>query len=236
GSRAASNAAPRSPSRSGTAPTSSRAWATCSAACRAGATSSSSRFSRTRTSTACSRRSRPSGTRWSRRGPRTRGRWGPRSWCYARRRSSLPQRWSAVRRRPSHAGGSWPDRTAQSWSRARSTCLPTSPPVARRRTMPRIAVSHLSSLVYAGGLHNFFNSGTWMVIRNLALLLVVIFWAATAYWVYKDARRRIEDPWLVVMSTLLGVVAPFLGPLVDTPSTLELPPLPTPRRERRRAE
>ena len=182
--------------------------------------------------------------------------------------------------------------------------------------MPRIVASYLSSLVYAGGLHNFFNSGTWMVIRNLALLLVVIFWAATAYWVYKDARRRIEDPWLVVMSTLLGVVAPFLGPLVymlfrppeyledvrereleikameerlarrdlhcpvcraevdasflvcpvcttrlkqacasckaplealwqicpycaapiDTPSTLELPPLPTPRRERRRAE
>ena len=25
----------------------------------------------------------------------------------------------------------------------------------------------------------------------------VVFWLATAYWVYKDARRRIEDPWLV---------------------------------------
>ena len=166
--------------------------------------------------------------------------------------------------------------------------------------MPRIAVSHLSSLVYAGGLHNFFNSGTWMVIRNLALLLVVIFWAATAYWVYKDARRRIEDPWLVAVSTAIGVV-PFIGPLIymlfrppeyledvrereleikameerlarrdlhcpvcttrlkqscssckaplealwqicpycatpiEPASTLELPPLPAPRRERRRA-
>ena len=60
--------------------------------------------------------------------------------------------------------------------------------------MPRIAARHLSSLVFASGLHDFFNSGTWQVIRNLALLLVVIFWAATAYWVYKDARRRIEDP------------------------------------------
>jgi Double zinc ribbon len=181
--------------------------------------------------------------------------------------------------------------------------------------MRRIAASHLSSLVFAGGLHDFFNSGTWQVIRNLALLFVVIFWAATAYWVYKDARRRIEDPWLVVMATLLGAVAPFIGPLIymlfrppeylqdvrereleikameerlarrdlhcpvcraevdpsflvcpvcttrlkqacsnckaplealwqicpycaqpiETPSTLELPPLPTPRRERRRA-
>ena len=27
-----------------------------------------------------------------------------------------------------------------------------------------------------------------------------------AYWVYKDARRRIEDPWLVAMATMLGLV------------------------------
>src|ERR671929_2158299 len=74
--------------------------------------------------------------------------------------------------------------------------------------MPRIG------LVFASGLHDFFNSGTWQVIRNLALLLVVIFWAATAYWVYKDARRRIEDPWLVAMATLLGAVVPFVGPLI----------------------
>src|SRR5919197_6001246 len=67
--------------------------------------------------------------------------------------------------------------------------------------MPRI------SLVFASGLHDFFNSGTWQVIRNLALLFVAIFWAATAYWVYKDARRRIEDPWLVAMATLLGAIA-----------------------------
>ena len=74
--------------------------------------------------------------------------------------------------------------------------------------MPRIG------LVSASGLNDFFDSGTWQVIRNLALLLVVIFWAATAYWVYKDARRRIEDPWLVVMATLLGIVPPFVGPLI----------------------
>src|SRR5256885_15364242 len=69
-------------------------------------------------------------------------------------------------------------------------------------------------LVSASGLNDFFGSGTWQVIRNLALLLVVIFWAATAYWVYKDARRRIEDPWLVVMATLLGAAVPVIGPLI----------------------
>jgi hypothetical protein len=63
------------------------------------------------------------------------------------------------------------------------------------------------------GVHDFFHSGTWLVIRNLSLLLVAIFWLATAYWVYKDARRRIEDPWLVAMATVLGMV-PFVGALI----------------------
>jgi len=61
---------------------------------------------------------------------------------------------------------------------------------------------------------SFFDSATWTVSRNLALLAVVLVWAATAYWVYKDARRRVDDPWLVVMATLLGVVPPFLGPIL----------------------
>ena len=41
----------------------------------------------------------------------------------------------------------------------------------------------------------------------------VVFWLASVYWVYKDARRRTSDPWLVAMATLLGLV-PFLGPLI----------------------
>jgi hypothetical protein len=64
------------------------------------------------------------------------------------------------------------------------------------------------------GAHDFFNSGTWFVIRNLLLFFVVIFWLAVAYWVYKDARRRIEDPWLVAMAVILGLVPPFLGAFV----------------------
>lgn len=64
------------------------------------------------------------------------------------------------------------------------------------------------------GVNDFFNSGTWLVIRNLAIFFVAVFWLASAYWVYKDARRRVEDPWLVAMATLLGLVPPFLGPLV----------------------
>jgi hypothetical protein len=64
------------------------------------------------------------------------------------------------------------------------------------------------------GVHDFFNSGTWLVIRNLTVFFVIVFWLAVGYWVYKDARRRIEDPWLVIMATVLGLVPPFVGALV----------------------
>jgi RNA polymerase subunit RPABC4/transcription elongation factor Spt4 len=64
-----------------------------------------------------------------------------------------------------------------------------------------------------GSVHDFFHSSTWYVIRNLAIFFVLVFWVATVYWVYKDARRRIEDPMLVWVSTVLGVV-PFVGPLI----------------------
>jgi RNA polymerase subunit RPABC4/transcription elongation factor Spt4 len=63
------------------------------------------------------------------------------------------------------------------------------------------------------GVHDFFHSSTWYVIRNLAILSVLVFWVATIYWTYKDARHRIEDKLLVGVSTLLGVV-PFIGPLI----------------------
>jgi RNA polymerase subunit RPABC4/transcription elongation factor Spt4 len=60
---------------------------------------------------------------------------------------------------------------------------------------------------------DFFDSDTWFVIRNLGILFLIVFWLAWAYWVFKDARRRIEDPWLVAMATILGLV-PIVGPLV----------------------
>jgi hypothetical protein len=63
------------------------------------------------------------------------------------------------------------------------------------------------------GVNHFFNSGTWLVIRNLAIFLVAVFWLASIYWVYKDARRRVADPWMVTMATVLGAV-PFVGPLI----------------------
>src|SRR5215216_6323535 len=67
---------------------------------------------------------------------------------------------------------------------------------------------------FFGALHDFFGSGTWAVFRNLSIFLLVVFWLAVGYWVYKDARRRIEDPWLVAAATILGAVPPFIGALI----------------------
>jgi len=62
-----------------------------------------------------------------------------------------------------------------------------------------------------GGVHDFFSSGTWLVIRNLLFFFVGVFLVASVWWIYKDARRRVEDPWLVALSVLMGILVPFLG-------------------------
>jgi hypothetical protein len=61
---------------------------------------------------------------------------------------------------------------------------------------------------------DFFDSEEWLVIRNVTLFFLVVFWLSSAYWVYKDARRRIDDPWLLAMAVALGVFPPFVGPLL----------------------
>jgi double zinc ribbon protein len=64
------------------------------------------------------------------------------------------------------------------------------------------------------GLHDFFHSTGFVVARNLAVVFAVVFWLALGFWVYKDARRRIGDPFLVFVATLLGLVPPYVGPIV----------------------
>lgn len=41
-----------------------------------------------------------------------------------------------------------------------------------------------------------------------------MFWLASAFWVFKDARRRIETHWLVALAALVGLAIPLLGPIV----------------------
>ena len=65
-----------------------------------------------------------------------------------------------------------------------------------------------------GSLRDFFDSSIWLLFRNISLFFIAIFWLASAFWVYKDAKRRIEDPWLLAMAVALGIFPPFIGPII----------------------
>ncbi len=54
------------------------------------------------------------------------------------------------------------------------------------------------------------------MIRTLILALsalAIVFWIGLAYWVNKDARRRIRHPFLIGVATVVGLV-PYVGPVV----------------------
>jgi hypothetical protein len=71
-----------------------------------------------------------------------------------------------------------------------------------------------SSIPTIHGIHDFFHSTGFVVARNLAIVLAVVFWLGLAFWVHKDARRRVDDPFLVLLATLLGLAPPYIGPVV----------------------
>jgi len=63
------------------------------------------------------------------------------------------------------------------------------------------------------GLHSFFNSTAFEVTRNLTLFVLGVFWFGVVYWVCRDARRRLDDTWLVATASAIALV-PLVGPLV----------------------
>ncbi|HZT52927.1 MAG TPA: zinc ribbon domain-containing protein [Gaiellaceae bacterium] len=60
----------------------------------------------------------------------------------------------------------------------------------------------------------FFNSGSWLAIRDGLLAFAIVLWLALGYWTYKDARRRLQAGWRVALSALVGLVPPYVGPFV----------------------
>jgi hypothetical protein len=76
------------------------------------------------------------------------------------------------------------------------------------------ALPLLASLTSIHGIHDFFHSTGFVIARNVAVSLAVVFWLALGFWVHKDARRRIGDPFLVFLATLLGLAPPYIGPVV----------------------
>jgi hypothetical protein len=60
----------------------------------------------------------------------------------------------------------------------------------------------------------FLAASGWAAARNAGIAVGAVFWLASAFWVFKDARRRIEAPWLVGVAALVGLAVPFVGPIV----------------------
>src|SRR3954467_15807749 len=57
--------------------------------------------------------------------------------------------------------------------------------------------------------------GALGLVVNLLVLFLIVVYLALIYWTYLDARRRIEDPVLIMCATLASVF-PYLGTIVYT--------------------
>ncbi len=58
------------------------------------------------------------------------------------------------------------------------------------------------------------SSGSARLILELFIVVAVVFWLALGYWTYRDAQRRIEEPLLIGLATVVGLFPPFVGPFV----------------------
>jgi hypothetical protein len=63
---------------------------------------------------------------------------------------------------------------------------------------------------------DFFDSATFQAILKLVGFMVVVLWLASAFFVFKDARRRIADPVLIAVAVATALVFPFVGVLIYT--------------------
>lgn len=61
---------------------------------------------------------------------------------------------------------------------------------------------------------DFFSTSAWQFIVYLFFFLVVAVWLAGAYWIYKDARRRIEDKVVIGVCVAAGLVFGPIGWIV----------------------
>jgi len=75
-----------------------------------------------------------------------------------------------------------------------------------------------------GSLHTVFHSTAFLLTRDIVIAALVALWLGVAFRTHRDAKRRVDDGWLVALATLLGLV-PVAGPLLyllfRPPETLE---------------
>jgi hypothetical protein len=52
------------------------------------------------------------------------------------------------------------------------------------------------------------------LVVNLVILFLVVLWLALVAWTYFDARRRLQDGFLVLCATVCSLIFPFVGTIV----------------------
>jgi len=63
---------------------------------------------------------------------------------------------------------------------------------------------------------DFFKSPTFQFIEYMMVFFLIALWLACAYWVFKDARRRVEDRIILIVCVLTGLVFGPLGLFIYT--------------------
>ncbi len=58
------------------------------------------------------------------------------------------------------------------------------------------------------------NSPVWTLALYVLAFCAVVLWLALILWTYKDARKRIDDPVVVVVAVLTSLVLPYMGTVV----------------------
>ena len=87
-----------------------------------------------------------------------------------------------------------------------------------------IPVLLASAVTTNHGSHGFFHSTGFVVAGDAAAVLAVVFWLGLASWVRRDARRRIGDPFLRFLATLLELGLFWIG--IDYGSEFAAPMIP----------
>jgi len=81
--------------------------------------------------------------------------------------------------------------------------------VSGRKTSRLLAAASDSTDPF-GSIKNFFHSSAWHFAVLMFWFFLAVVWLSCAYWVYKDARRRIDDRIVIIVAVLTGLVfGPF---------------------------
>ena len=65
-----------------------------------------------------------------------------------------------------------------------------------------------------GSIHTALHSSAASIAANVLILFAVVLWLGLGFRVHRDARRRVDDGWLVGFSTALGFALPYVGPVI----------------------